>query len=215
MDTERMTINDGRYTGLKHHAKVHSFRILTVVLAWLLIAAAFYEKPELLTWLQRAIQRSMEFVGDDIPPPWGPRIEFVFREIGGFIWLQITLIVVLLRVFLSGLAGAWFDGGTGFEQQTALIPSCNELYRDPWLFRQNSPILLFLQCAWLAYVIHQPWVGPAFWGRSESFVPHHLFSLRRPRKIDVIFARIEADVSIHLQVLSPARRIFVYGGWVC
>jgi len=49
----------------------------------------------------------MEIVGDTIPSPWGPRIEFVFREIGGFIWLQITLIVVLLRVTLSGLASAW------------------------------------------------------------------------------------------------------------
>jgi hypothetical protein len=96
-----------RYSGLRHHARVHSFRIVTVILAWVFIAAAFYEKPELLTALQRAIQRGMEAIGDTIPPPWGPRIEFVFREIGGFIWLQITLIVVLLRVILSGIAGAW------------------------------------------------------------------------------------------------------------
>jgi hypothetical protein len=86
---------------------VHSFRILTVILAWLCIAAAFYEKPELLTALQRLIQHGMETLGDNIPPPWGPRIEFVFREIGGFIWLQITLIVVALRVLLSSIAGAW------------------------------------------------------------------------------------------------------------
>jgi hypothetical protein len=100
-------IRENRYSGLKHHARVHSFRILTVILAWLLIAAAFYERPELLTGLQRAIQRAMEVVGDNIPPPWGPRIEFVFREIGGFIWLQITLIVVFLRVILFGIASAW------------------------------------------------------------------------------------------------------------
>ena len=96
-----------RYSGLRHHAKVHSFRFLTVILAWLLIAVAFYQKPELLTGLQRAIQHGMEAVGDTIPSPWGPRIEFVFREIGGFIWLQITLIVLCLRVILSSLAGAW------------------------------------------------------------------------------------------------------------
>src|SRR5712672_3612092 len=100
-------IRENRYSGLKHHAKVHSFRVITVVLAWLLIAAAFYEKPELLTGLQRAIQRSMETVGDSIPSPWGPRIEFVFREIGGFIWLQITVIVISLRIILSGIASAW------------------------------------------------------------------------------------------------------------
>jgi hypothetical protein len=98
---------DSRYTGLKHHAKVHSFRFVTVVLAWAGIAAAFYEKPELLTGLQRAIQKGMEALGDHIPSPWGPRIEFVFREIGGFIWLQITLIVIFLRVILSGTASVW------------------------------------------------------------------------------------------------------------
>jgi hypothetical protein len=100
-------IYDKRYSGLRHHARVHSFRLVTVILAWVFIAAAFYEKPELLTGLQRAIQRSMEAVGDGIPAPWGPRIEFVFREIGGFIWLQITLIVISLRVILSSMAGAW------------------------------------------------------------------------------------------------------------
>ena len=86
---------------------MHSFRIVTVILAWVFIAAAFYQWPELLTGLQRGIQRGMEAIGDDIPPPWGPRIEFVFREIGGFIWLQITLIVVFLRVVLSGMAMVW------------------------------------------------------------------------------------------------------------
>jgi hypothetical protein len=102
-----MIIQENRYSGLRHHAKVHSFRIFTVVLAWICIGAAFYEKPELLTGLQRAIQRAMEIVGDNIPPPWGPRIEFVFREIGGFIWLQITLVVLALRMLLSGIAVTW------------------------------------------------------------------------------------------------------------
>jgi hypothetical protein len=96
-----------RYSGFRHHAKVHSFRIVTVILAWVFIAAAFYEWPELLTGIQRAIQWGMEAIGDSIPSPWGPRIEFVFREIGGFVWLQITLIVVFLRIILSGIANAW------------------------------------------------------------------------------------------------------------
>jgi hypothetical protein len=80
---------------------------LIELIEWVFIAAAFYEKPELLTGLQRAIQKGMEAVGDNIPPPWGPRIEFVFREIGGFSWLQITLIVIFLRVILSSMAGVW------------------------------------------------------------------------------------------------------------
>jgi hypothetical protein len=96
-----------RYAGFRHHAKVHSFRIATVIMAWALIVGAFYESPQLLTGLQRLIQRGMEVVGDSIPPPWGPRLEFVFREIGGFIWLQVTLVIVILRVCLSGIAAVW------------------------------------------------------------------------------------------------------------
>ena len=90
--------------GFGYHLRVHSFRALTVILAWLLIIAAFYQDPELLTGAQRIIQPAIETIGDNVPPPWGPRIEFVFREIGGLIWLQITLLVLLLRVALSTIA---------------------------------------------------------------------------------------------------------------
>jgi len=93
--------------GFRYHLKVHSFRTLTVVLAWVLIVLAFYERPEALTGAQRLIQRGIEAVGDAIPAPWGPRIEFVFREIGGLIWLQITLVVLALRIGLSAIAALW------------------------------------------------------------------------------------------------------------
>ena len=97
-------IPDPNRPGLRYHAKVHSFRVLTVILAWLLVFAAFYEKPELLTGAQRLMQRGLEEVGDAIPVPWGPRIEFVFREIGGLIWLQITLLILGLRLVLFSAA---------------------------------------------------------------------------------------------------------------
>jgi len=93
--------------GFRYHLRVHSFRTITVILAWLLVVAAFYEKPELLTGAQRLLQHGFEAAGDAIPPPWGPRIEFVFREIGGLIWLQITLLVVLLRIALATIAMIW------------------------------------------------------------------------------------------------------------
>jgi hypothetical protein len=104
---QRQHNQERRFTGLRYHAKVHSFRFVTVILAWLFIAAAFYERPELLTALQRLIQHGIETIGDTIPSPWGPRIEFVFREIGGFIWLQITLVVVVLRMSLVAVASIW------------------------------------------------------------------------------------------------------------
>jgi hypothetical protein len=90
--------------GFRYHLKVHSFRLFTVVLAWTLVIASFYQWPELLTGAQRLLQHLIENVGDEIPSPWGPRIEFVFREIGGLIWLQITLLILALRVVLSLIA---------------------------------------------------------------------------------------------------------------
>jgi hypothetical protein len=92
---------------IRYHLKVHSFRTFTAILAWVLIAAAFYQKPELLTGAQRLMQRGIEAVGDAIPGPWGPRMEFVVREIGGVIWLQITLLVIALRLALSTIAAIW------------------------------------------------------------------------------------------------------------
>jgi hypothetical protein len=87
--------------GFRYHLKVHTFRTLTVILAWILVLAAFYESPEFLTGTKRLLQHGIEALGDVIPPSWGQRIEFVFREIGGLIWLQITLVVLGLRTALS------------------------------------------------------------------------------------------------------------------
>lgn len=95
---------DPRYSGFKYHAKVHSFRFFTVILAWVLIAALFYGKPELLNGFQRSMQHGVEAVGDSIPSPWGPRLEITLREIGGVIWLQVTAVVIALRVSLSTIA---------------------------------------------------------------------------------------------------------------
>ena len=42
-------IRDPDRPSLRYHAKVHTFRIFTVILAWFLVMAAFYEKPDLST----------------------------------------------------------------------------------------------------------------------------------------------------------------------
>jgi hypothetical protein len=116
-------VRDDSRPGFRYHLKVHSFRTLTVLLAWGLLGLAFYQDPAVLTGAQRLIQRGIEFVGDNIPPPWGPRIEFVFREVGGLIWLQITLLVLALRVALSALA-MFFRGFQRRSQRRAdeIIP---------------------------------------------------------------------------------------------
>jgi hypothetical protein len=101
------------YTGLKHHAKVHSFRIGTIILAWGLIVAAFYYRPDLLKWALRTITHGIEAIGDSLPSPWGDRAEVILRELGGFVWFQITLIIVAIRMLFSGVAMAWRLGRRG------------------------------------------------------------------------------------------------------
>lgn len=96
-----------RYSGLKHHAKVHSFRIATALLAWVLIGAAFYYRPDLIKQALRVGTHAIEAVGDAIPAPWGDRIEIILREVGGFIWLQITVLIIAMRIALSSFAGLW------------------------------------------------------------------------------------------------------------
>jgi hypothetical protein len=101
------------YTGLKHHAKVHSFRISTVILAWGLIVAAFYYRADLLKRALRTITHGIEAIGDSLPSPWGDRAEVILRELGGFVWFQITLIIVAIRMLFSGVAMAWRLGRRG------------------------------------------------------------------------------------------------------
>jgi hypothetical protein len=98
---------DRNRPGFGYHLKVHTFRTLTAVLAWVLVVAAFYQKPELLTSAQRLMQRGIEAVGGAVPSPWGARMEFAFREIGGAIWLQITMVILTLRMMLSTIAATW------------------------------------------------------------------------------------------------------------
>ena len=98
---------DRDYSGFKHHAKVHTFRIATAAATWLLIVAAFYYHPEWIKWGLRTITHAIESAADAIPYPWGDRIEIALRELGGFVWFQITLAIVSLRILLSLVAAAW------------------------------------------------------------------------------------------------------------
>ena len=49
----------------------------------------------------------IEAVGDEMPSPWGDRIEIVLRELGGFIWIQITVLIIFIRVVFSSIARGW------------------------------------------------------------------------------------------------------------
>ena len=94
------------YSELKRHAKVHTFRITTAIAAWVLIALAFYYRPDMIKWGLRASTGGIEAIGDALPYPWGDRVEIVLRELGGSFWLQVTAVIVLLRIVLSSIAMA-------------------------------------------------------------------------------------------------------------
>ena len=101
------------------------FRTFAAILAWVLLIVIFFYKPELLASAQRLMQRSVEAVRDAVSSPLGARVEFAFREIGGWIWLQITIVILAIRMVLSAIAAAWrlTLGATG--------PSRTQLMSDP------------------------------------------------------------------------------------
>jgi hypothetical protein len=95
------------YSALKQHAKVHTFRVTTAIAAWILIVVMFYYRPDWIKWGLRAATGAIEAIGDALPYPWGDRVEIVLRELGGSFWLQMTAVIVLLRIALSTVAMAW------------------------------------------------------------------------------------------------------------
>jgi predicted ferric reductase len=93
------TQREGRPT-VRQLAKAHTFRLLTAIATWVLLAAIFLYHPEWLTAWLRLVTRSIEAGADLIPSPWGARLEFLMKEIGGFIWFQIASAIVLFRLIL-------------------------------------------------------------------------------------------------------------------
>jgi hypothetical protein len=43
---------------------------------------------------------AIETVADQVPEPWGSRLEVKLREFGGVIWIQIASAIVLLRLII-------------------------------------------------------------------------------------------------------------------
>jgi hypothetical protein len=85
---------------VKQLAKAHTFRFVTMIATWALIFAAFVYHPEWIQVWLRFMTRSIEYVADQIPDPWGARLEVMLREIGGVIWVQIASAIVLLRLII-------------------------------------------------------------------------------------------------------------------
>jgi len=79
-------------------AKAQTFRFLTMIATWALIFAAFLYHPEWIRGWLRFMTHVIESVADQVPEPWGARLEVMLRELGGMIWIQIASAIVLLRL---------------------------------------------------------------------------------------------------------------------
>jgi hypothetical protein len=79
-------------------AKAHTFRFLTMVATWALIFGAFVYHPEWIRQWLRFMTHAIESLADQVPEPWGARLEIMLRELGGMIWIQIASAIVLLRL---------------------------------------------------------------------------------------------------------------------
>jgi hypothetical protein len=102
--------NSGRFSTFKHHAKVHSFRISTAILTWVLLGAMLLYKPEWIRWALRTGTHGIEAVGDALPSYWGAQAEIVLRELGGFLWIQITAAIIFVRFVFWLIGAVWRRG---------------------------------------------------------------------------------------------------------
>jgi len=95
------------FQGIRHHARVQSFRMGTAVLTWVLLGAMLFYRPEWIRWAMRTGTHAIEGLGDVLPGYWGAQAEIVLRELGGFLWLQITAAIVFVRGVFWLLGVAW------------------------------------------------------------------------------------------------------------
>jgi hypothetical protein len=71
-----------------------------MIATWALIFAAFIYHPEWIRASLRLVTHLIEILSDQVPEPWGARLEVMLRELGGMVWLQIASAIVLLRLII-------------------------------------------------------------------------------------------------------------------
>jgi hypothetical protein len=84
--------------------RTHLFRTWTAAVTLIGLVAAYYYKPEWVTWWLRTTTAAIERLSDALPYPWGDRIEILLRVLGGSFWIQITVAIVIVRI-VSWLIG--------------------------------------------------------------------------------------------------------------
>ena len=81
-------------------ARAQTFRFLTMLATWALIFVAFVYEPGWIRDSLRFMTHSIESLADQVPEPWGARLEIMLRELGGMILIRIATATVLLRLII-------------------------------------------------------------------------------------------------------------------
>jgi len=95
------------FSGVRYHARVQGFRMGTAILTWVLLGAMLFYRPEWIRSAMRAGTHAIEGLGDVLPGYWGAQAEIVLRELGGFLWLQITAAIVFVRSVFWLIGVCW------------------------------------------------------------------------------------------------------------
>ena len=92
---------------LKNWARAHVFRTWTALVTILLLLLCFFYRPDLLTWWLRTTMGLIETASGLLPYLWGDQIEVALRAIGGSVWFQIALAIILVRTVAWLTAVCW------------------------------------------------------------------------------------------------------------
>ena len=101
----------------------HLFRTWTALVTLGGFGWAFFYKPEWITWWLRTTMGGIEQGAAFMPYPYGDQFEVALRGIGGSFWVQITLAIIIVRVF------AWLIGQM-FKRRQPRNVDIEAIYRD-------------------------------------------------------------------------------------
>jgi hypothetical protein len=81
------------------------FRIWTATFVLVLFGWALYYRPDITQGWKRAVDQLVQTVCDQIPYPWGARVESTLGNFG--LWVQVALAIFLFRSLTSTCRFCW------------------------------------------------------------------------------------------------------------
>jgi hypothetical protein len=97
----------GKTQGVRHWARVQFFRAWTALATLVLLGWCYIYVPEWLRWYLRTATHGIETAADMLPSPWAAQAEIVLRTVGGSLWFQIALAIILFRVVMWVIAACF------------------------------------------------------------------------------------------------------------